>query len=601
MPVDSLRDEARLAAVLRSGLLDTAPEESFDRLAALARDLLGTPYALVTLVDEQRSFWKSRLGVDDLPDQPVQQDVVESFCQYVVASGEPLVSGDVRLDPLTADNPSIASRGVVAWAGYPFRSPDGHVLGSFCVIDTRPRTWSDADRRVLATLAEVATTEVALRETAVRATEALRVAEVAQRRVAMMAASGELLRAGVDEDAVLAAVTRIAVPVLGRAAVVYTLDRRGAVVPRSSSVHHVEPEAEAAMLRAVPAHAVTTADADGPGRVLATGVSQVSVMDAETLARMGPERAGLAHGLGITTSLGVPLRARDRLLGELHLLRTADDDPYAADDVALAELLADRAALAMDNARLYAEQRDAAVALQQALLVSGRQPEDLRIALRYLPAAAEAEVGGDWHDSFAQADGSAVVAIGDVVGHDLRAAATMGQLRSMMRLLGYHRTDSPAQVLARVDDAMAGLGVETMATAVLVQIEAAPHDGRGDAGGARRIQWSNAGHLPPMVVRADGAVEALETVPEALLGLDPATRRSDHEADLPAGAALVLYTDGLVERRDRSLSEGLAVLAEELAALADLPVEGLADALLARMLPEAHEDDVAVVVVRAGS
>jgi len=601
VPIDSVRDEARLAAVLRSGLLDTAPEESFDRLAALARDLLGTPYALITLVDAERSFWKSRLGVDDLPDQPVQQDVVESFCQHVVASGEPLVSGDVRLDPLTASNPTIESRGVVAWAGYPFRSPDGHVLGSFCVIDTRPRTWTDADRRVLATLAEVATTEVALRETAARAAEALRVAEVAQRRVAMMAASGDLLRAGVHEDAVLAAVTRIAVPVLGRAAVVCTLDRRGAVVPRSSSVHHVEPEVEAAMLRALPTCSVSTADTDGPGRVLATGVPQVSVMDAETLARMGPARAELARGLRITTSLGVPLRARDRLLGELHLLRTADDDAYDADDVALAELLADRAALALDNARLYGEQRDAAVALQQALLVSGKQPVDLQIALRYLPAAADAEVGGDWHDSFAQADGSAVVAIGDVVGHDLRAAATMGQLRSMMRLLGYHRTDSPAQVLARVDDAMAGLGVETMATAVLVQIEEAPGGGRGGAGPARRIQWSNAGHLPPMLVRADGAVEALETVPEALLGLDPATRRSDHEADLPAGAALVLYTDGLVERRDRSLQEGLAFLAEELAALADLPVEELADELLARMLPEAHEDDVAVVVVRAGS
>jgi len=593
VPNDAVRDRARLAAVVRSGLLDTDPEESFDRLAALARDLLGTPYALVTLVDEERSFWKSRLGVEGLPDQPVQQDVVESFCQHVVASGQPLVSGDVRRDPLTADNPTIASRGVVAWAGYPFRSPDGHVLGSFCVIDTRPREWSDADRRVLATLAEVATTEVALRETAARATEALRVADAAQRRMAMMAASGDLLRAGVHEDAVLAAVTRIAVPELGSAALVYTLDRRGAVVPRASSVHHVEQGEEAAMLRALQTYPVSTDDADGPGRVLATGTSQVSVMDAETLARMGPVRAELARHLRVSTALEVPLRARDRLLGELHLLRTEEDGPYDTDDVALAELLADRAALALDNARLYAEQRDAAIGLQEALLVSGTQPEDLDIALRYLPAASEAAVGGDWHDSFVQADGSAVVAIGDVVGHDLRAAAVMGQLRSMMRLLGYHRADTPSEVLSRVDDAMAGLGVTTMATAVLVQIA---QEAAGT--GVRRMRWSSAGHLPPVLVGADGAATLLESVPEALLGLDPATERSDHDADLPAGATLVLYTDGLVERRDRPLPEGLAVLAEEVGALAHLPVEELADALLARMLPEAHEDDVAVVVVR---
>jgi len=154
---------ARLAAVRRTGLIDTGPEEPFDRLTRLACELLGAPFGFVTVVDDRRSFWKSCTGVasTDLADR--QSPVEESFCQYIIATDDAVIINDARLDPMTRDNPSIESMGVVAWAGFPVRSPDGHVLGSFCVMDHRPRAWNPRDLRTLEVLALAAGGEVALR------------------------------------------------------------------------------------------------------------------------------------------------------------------------------------------------------------------------------------------------------------------------------------------------------------------------------------------------------------------------------------------------------------------------------------------------------
>jgi sigma-B regulation protein RsbU (phosphoserine phosphatase) len=154
---------ARLAAVRRTGLLDTGPEEPFDRLTRLACQLLGTPFGFVTVVDERRSFWKSCIGITSPALADRQNPVEDSFCQYVIAGDEPVIIGDARLDPMTEHNASIKSMGVIAWAGFPVHSPDGQVLGSFCVVDTRPREWSAQDIRTLEVLSQAAGGEVALR------------------------------------------------------------------------------------------------------------------------------------------------------------------------------------------------------------------------------------------------------------------------------------------------------------------------------------------------------------------------------------------------------------------------------------------------------
>ncbi len=154
---------SRLDAVRRSGLLDTGAEEPFDRLTRLACELLDAPFGFVTVVDERRSFWKSCVGTtaSDIADR--QNPVGESFCQYVIEADAAVIIGDARLNPMTSDNPSIVSMGVIAWAGFPVRSPDGEVLGTFCVVDGRPREWTPQEVRTLEVLSQAASSEVALR------------------------------------------------------------------------------------------------------------------------------------------------------------------------------------------------------------------------------------------------------------------------------------------------------------------------------------------------------------------------------------------------------------------------------------------------------
>lgn len=161
-PAAALGDPNRLAAVHATGLLDTAPEEAFDRLTRLAATLLAVPSAFVTIVDDRRAFWKSCVGA--AAEVGVRENPVEaSFCQYVIADDEGLCVGDAAADPRTRDNPSVSLMGVAAYAGYPVRCPDGQVLGTLCVIDVRPRDWTARDREVLQTLADAASDEVALR------------------------------------------------------------------------------------------------------------------------------------------------------------------------------------------------------------------------------------------------------------------------------------------------------------------------------------------------------------------------------------------------------------------------------------------------------
>ena len=170
VPVSSnVFDERRLAAVAATGLLDTDPEESFDSLSRLAATLIGAPLAFMTLVDDQRSFWKSHYGVVD---GSYQNTVEESFCQYVVGTQEPLIVSDAANDPRTADNPSVDSMGVRAWAGYPVVGPEGDILGTFCVVDTECRDWTERDIEVLDALSRAASREIALRHSKQQADEA---------------------------------------------------------------------------------------------------------------------------------------------------------------------------------------------------------------------------------------------------------------------------------------------------------------------------------------------------------------------------------------------------------------------------------------------
>lgn len=216
--------------------------------------------------------------------------------------------------------------------------------------------------------------------------------------------------------------------------------------------------------------------------------------------------------------------------------------------------------------------------------------------MRYVPAAQEAQVGGDWYDVFLQPGGATALVIGDVVGHDTEAAACMGQLRGLLRGIGYDSADGPAGVLTRLDRAMDGLRLQTLASVLVARLEQTPEESDR---GVTRMRWSNAGHLPPVVLYPDGSTEVLTRTPaELLTGVHVDAVRRDHEVTLPDGATVLLYTDGLVERRDQLFDTGVQRLQTELAALGGRPLGELADGLLARLLPERAEDDVALIAVR---
>ena len=245
--------------------------------------------------------------------------------------------------------------------------------------------------------------------------------------------------------------------------------------------------------------------------------------------------------------------------------------------------------------RSAATQRELSDRLQQALLTPPPEPDHLHVAVRYQPAEHDAQVGGDWYDAFLQPDGATMLVIGDVVGHGSDAAAAMGQLRGLLRALAYDNDESPAATLTRAERAAQGLAVSTMATAILARVERHPDV---PVAGTRILRWSNAGHIPPILLAADGTTTLLEAHPDLMLGVDPDVHRDDHTADLPDGATLLLVTDGLVERRGSDLDEGLHRLREALRDLADRPLEELLDTVLARLVPRPGEDDVAIVAVR---
>ena len=300
----------------------------------------------------------------------------------------------------------------------------------------------------------------------------------------------------------------------------------------------------------------------------------------------------------------VPLRLSENRLGSL-AVTWEDQLKVADDDLDLIEAFAAQCAQALQRvSSLQAERTTAArvrllaETLQRSLLSDPPESERLQIAVRYEPAAEEAQVGGDWYDAFLVRDGGTLLAIGDVAGHDQDAAAAMGQVRNLLRGVAYSIGEPPAAVLSELDRAMRDLGTGVLATALLARVE--PPGPDEDAGTPTlQLRWSNAGHPPPLLINPDGTAELLGHEPELLLGLEPATRRSDHTHAIRPGATVVLYTDGLVERRGGTVEDGLTWLVGVSARLGGLPVGDLCDVLLGEVMGSA-EDDIALLAVRAG-
>jgi sigma-B regulation protein RsbU (phosphoserine phosphatase) len=299
--------------------------------------------------------------------------------------------------------------------------------------------------------------------------------------------------------------------------------------------------------------------------------------------------------LDVSSCTIVPLRARTETLGALALMNTGRRPPHTEMEIATAVEVARRAAVALDNARLYGRQLKVAETLQRSLLTPPPDSDHLGLAVRYVPAATHMHVGGDWYDAFQEVDGATLLVIGDVVGHNVDAAAAMGQIRSILRGIAYERPGSPAETLTRVDRVLNGLHIGSLATVLIARIEQ-PADQAGH--GLRTLRWSSAGHLPPALLCPDGAVHVLGSTPERLLGADPTSPRSDHAAVLGPGDTVVFYTDGIVEHGRTGIDEGIARFTAVLAELSDVPLDELCDELLSRIVRGRTDDDIAILAVR---
>ncbi|MFI7277241.1 SpoIIE family protein phosphatase [Streptomyces sp. NPDC049879] len=412
-------------------------------------------------------------------------------------------------------------------------------------------------------------------------------------RLALLAETTTRLTSTLDTEEALRRLERLVVPRLADWAVVDLITEEdevwrtavvghegGALVRREDlegPLPPVVPDSPMPLSRALrgAASALT-----GPDAYEVAPDSGVAVVQRELFRATGMHSAAIA-----------PIRGLREVLGALTLGRSAQPVAFGAAELSLLDDIARRAGLALDNARLYQRQRRVAETMQRHLLPQLPGVPGLEMTARYVPAPQASQVGGDWYDAFVLPDGATALVIGDVVGHDLDAAAGMAQIRNMLRAYAWSEGESPGAVVDRLDRAVPHIAEASVATLVLGRAE--PLDG-----GGWRLRWVNAGHPPPLLVTHDGKTRFLDGGHSPLLGTGLVPGRSDAVAALPPLSTLVLYTDGLVESPGHSIDEGLLRLRQHAAALARRPLGAFCDLLLPRVRPSDNDDDVAVLALR---
>ena len=327
-------------------------------------------------------------------------------------------------------------------------------------------------------------------------------------------------------------------------------------------------------------------------RCMDSGKPVMEVMNSENADRMAAAwtRRPVAQLLSGVSMLMLPLIARDVMLGFFICVRRVGFRRFDAYDKQIGMEFAARAAIFMDNAQRYSRERATALTLQRAMLPTGLSaPSSVEVRHRYLPGSKLIEVGGDWYESIALPGGRVALVVGDVAGHGVRAAVTMGRLRTAIHTLAMLELP-PAETLQQLNELMQELGVREphFATCVYAIFDAV----------AGTCEVASAGHLPPLLVQPDGSNELLDVSPAPPLGVGtgPIQSRTLPIAD---GSLLVLYTDGLVEKRTRDIDEGLNRLRDIFTSeTVDLPLEDLCKATLAGVYADEQRDDIAVLIAR---
>ncbi|MFE6165739.1 SpoIIE family protein phosphatase [Streptomyces sp. NPDC056486] len=436
-------------------------------------------------------------------------------------------------------------------------------------------------------------------------------------RLRFVGAATRRIARGIDLDEIVMGLCRATVPTFSDAILVYLRDPlpvgeerpSGTLVLRLRRTDRLrsieegaeEPDTDGGTLPALQMQndLVTTAELCevNPGGALAEVLRGVRPVFADGPAARAalPELLGDGRNApaGQRTILA-PLRGRRRVIGAAVFLRRPDRPAFENDDLLVAAQLATHSALGIDKAVLYGREAYIADELQRTMLPETLpRPTGVRLASRYLPAAETARVGGDWYDAIPLPGSRVALVVGDVMGHSMTSAAIMGQLRTTAQTLA--GLDLPPQeVLHHLDEQAQRLGSDRMATCLYAVYDPVAH----------RITIANAGHPPPVLLHLGGRAEVLRVPPGAPIGVGGVDFEAV-ELDAPAGATLLLYTDGLVESRLRDVWTGIEQLRERLAATAQLtgpdhppPLEALCDDVLDMLGPGDRDDDIALLAAR---
>ena len=601
-------------------------DEGMERYARLVARVLDVPVALVSLVEADRQVFPGAVGLAEPWATMRCTPLSHSLCQHVIISGSPLVLPDARLDERTCASLAIEDLEVIAYAGMPLTDGEGHVLGSLCAVDSRPRTWSPQQLADLSDLAAACSGELRLRivsqharlaqedaERARKSAEADRLA--AERSHAQARAHASQARVALERSQLM---LRVAAD-LGNASGMVDVRRRvrnlvrcdlrpsyvGLALLDGLQVRRI-PDPDTTYVAEIrtpvypPDSPLPSARAPREREIVI--ISHRGELESE----YGPAVAAEFDAAGLQTAVCVPLPGTRQTLGAL-VFGWENVHQIDVTDRAVLTAIAGYTAQAIERARHLDERITVARQLQQAMLTDLPDVPGLGLAASYRPASAGELVGGDWYDIYplasssgqpgtgrVEASGALAITVGDITGHDMRAASVMGQVRSMLRQADLHDNLGPAAAVTAVEEACGVLSLDATGTLVHGHLRPVP----GTA--AWRLTWTNAGHPPPLLGHAGAPAEQLAGHDPLLWPGMTDTRRADWQRTLVPGDTLLLYTDGLVEYRDRDRDIDAAIGHAAAMLSAAPPEQPLAD-LLGQLLDSvagAAPDDISLLAVR---
>jgi PAS domain S-box-containing protein len=578
-----------------------------------ARDGRGRPsraYAIFTDLTEQRqteaALRQSDALLGRLRDANVLGVVVngehqvyeanDAFLAIIGYDRDELEAGRVRWREITppgwddVDDESIAQLRQTG-ACQPFEKEylhrDGHrvpVLIGAAVIDRNPLRWTS----FIVDLSSRQRAEQERAELLAGARAARAEADGAQERLAFLMRAGALVAATRNRDELLGQIVQLVVPVVADSCVVFLPMADGML--RASALGHAN-SGQAAQLAGLRAHPIAPVGPLLSQRAYSTGATQLSrdaTAEMTAWAQAEPEAMEIVKLMRPRSAISTPLLAGQGQLGVIALYRGFGRPPFTETDVSVVEELGRRLAVGLANTDTFAREHAIAETLQRSLLPAAlpRVP-GLDLAVRYLPATEGAAVGGDWYDAFPLADGRIALVIGDVSGHNIASASTMGQIRSLLRAYAIENPD-PGVALERTNAAMVALLPDALATVVYAALDPATGD----------FCYASAGHPPPIVTTAVGQSEYLDDAPGIMLGASATASFATGRRALPPGARLVCYTDGLIEDRRRDIREGLTALTETLQRCWPASAEETCATVETALVGAARQDDICLLTAR---